>query len=411
MSIELLLMIYILIVTIYYILVNTMGIMTNVFLKKFDVTRNYDYEPTVSVVMSCYNEGEAVYNTIKSMRASNYPIDKLQILAFDDCSKDDSFFWIEKAAQEFPNVVARQSPKNQGKAHNVLDAVASSNGEIIVSVDSDCIFDANAIKELVACFTEEKIAAVGGRVGVSNANENWLTRFQTFTYALSFLVIKSCENFFRKIQCLSGPLVAIRRECFDEIKDQIASRSFFGVKITNGEDRALTQMLLLQGYDTYLNIESLCYTNVPSTISQYAKQQLRWRRSAVGQYAQLVLNIRKMIFNNGFLSAFFSFFPIFVLLAWNSLVVTAWMSEKIIFTMMSLLICHFFIGPCIVMAFYLYARSSKYSDLQQISLFDLLLCRIYAAFWYPISTVVITLFALFTLDDGGWVTRASNSAD
>ena len=390
---------------------NTSGIFINTYCKRFHVRRNYDYQPTVSVVMSCFNEGEAVYNTIKSMRFSDYPVEKLKIYVVDDCSKDDSFLWIQKAAQDFPNVIAHPNKTNHGKAHNVLNAVSMSDSQIIVSVDSDCIFEPNAIKELVACFTEPKIAAVGGRVGVSNTNVNWLTRFQTLTYAISFLVIKSSENIFRKIQCLSGPLVAIRRECFDEIKDKIATRSFLGVKITNGEDRALTQMLLLKGYDTYLNNNALCYTTVPETIGQYAKQQLRWRRSATGQFCQLIYCLPQMIFKNGVLSAIFSLFPIFVLILWNMMVITSWLAGKIIATLMAIVICHFTIGPCIVVLFFYYTCKSNHSDLKEISLFDLLICRLIGAFWYPVSSVVITLFALFTLDDGGWVTRDSSSTN
>jgi len=361
--------------------------------------------------MSCFNEGEAVYNTIKSMRFSDYPVEKLKIYVVDDCSKDDSFLWIQKAAQDFPNVIAHPNKTNHGKAHNVLNAASMSDSQIIVSVDSDCIFEPNAIKELVACFTEPKIAAVGGRVGVSNTNVNWLTRFQTLTYAISFLVIKSSENIFRKIQCLSGPLVAIRRECFDEIKDKIATRAFLGVKITNGEDRALTQMLLLKGYDTYLNNNALCYTTVPETIGQYAKQQLRWRRSATGQFCQLIYCLPQMIFKNGVLSAIFSLFPIFVLILWNMMVITSWLAGKIIATLMAIVICHFTIGPCIVVLFFYYTCKSNHSDLKEISLFDLLICRLIGAFWYPVSSVIITLFALFTLDDGGWVTRDSSATN
>lgn len=399
---------FIFIITTYYIMVNATGIFINLYCQRFLVKSNDNYEPTVSVVMSCYNEGESVYNTIKSMRLSDYPIEKLSIYVVDDCSKDDSFLWIQKASKDFAHVIARRNTTNQGKAHNVLSAVALSDGEIIVGVDSDCIFKPNAIKELVSCFTEKKIAAVGGRVGVSNANVNWLTRFQTLTYAVSFLVIKSSENICRKIQCLSGPLVAIRRDCFNEIKDQIASRSFFGIKITNGEDRALTQMLLLKGYDTYLNINALCYTSVPETVGQYAKQQLRWRRSAAGQFFQLVYHLPKMIFKNGFLCALFSLFPVFVLILWNLMVINAWLAGKIIATLIAIIICHFTIGPCIAIAFFYYARNSNYPDLQGISLFDLLICRLIGAFWYPVSSIIITLFALFTLDDGGWVTREAN---
>lgn len=407
MSLDSLMVIYVLIVSIYYISVNTSGIAINILFGRFDVKRNYAYEPTISVVMSCFNEGEAVYNTIKSMRLSDYPIEKLEILAFDDCSKDDSFAWMLKVANDYPNIIVHQNKKNQGKAHNILDAVEMSSGDVIVSVDSDCIFKPNAIKELVACFTEPKIAAVGGRVGVSNANVNWLTRFQMISYALSFLIIKSPEKIFRKVQCLSGPLVAIRRDCFNEIKEEIANRNFLGIKITNGEDRALTQMLLLRGYDTYLNVDSLCLTNVPTTIIEYAKQQLRWRRSAIGQYFQLIFTLLKMIINNSILSAVFSLMPIFVLLAWNMMIISAWASGKVLFTLMAMVLCHLTFGPCIAIAFYCYAHLSSLEDLKNISLYDLIFCRLFGAFWYPISTIVITLFALFTLDDGGWVTRTT----
>jgi hyaluronan synthase len=114
---------FIFIITTYYILVNAAGIFINMNCKRFLVKRNYDNQPTVSVVMSCYNEGEAVYNTIKSMRSSDYPVEKLAIYVFDDCSKDDSFSWIQKAAQNFPNVITHRNQTNQGKAHNVLGAV------------------------------------------------------------------------------------------------------------------------------------------------------------------------------------------------------------------------------------------------------------------------------------------------
>jgi hyaluronan synthase len=409
MTTDILIMLYIFMIATYYILINGVGLAINMYCKRFSVKKNDAYEPTVSVVLSCFNEGKAVYNTIQSMRASNYPVEKLEIFAFDDCSDDDSFVWILKAAEDFPNVIAQKNKNNQGKAHNMLDAVALSTGDIIVSIDSDCTFESNAIKELMSCFTEPNIAAVGGRVGVSNSNVNWLTRFQNIAYAVSFLIIKSSENLFRKVQCLSGPLVAIRRDCFNAIKTDIANRNFLSVKITNGEDRALTQMLLLNGFNTYLNTNALCYTNVPTTLAQYTKQQLRWRRSAIGQYFQIVYRLPQMITNNGILSAVFSIMPIFILLAWNLIVITSWFSGNIIFVMMSIVLCHMTLGPCIAVGFYYYACKSSYTDLKQISLFDLLFCRIFGAFWYPVSTIVITLFALFTLDDGGWVTREHSS--
>jgi len=53
--------------------------------------KNYSYEPTVSVLMPCYNEGRTVYETIESISKSNYPNEKFEVIAQDDCSADDSY--------------------------------------------------------------------------------------------------------------------------------------------------------------------------------------------------------------------------------------------------------------------------------------------------------------------------------
>lgn len=408
MNIDHIVSIFMVIVACYSVFIYASGIIINVLLKKRGVRKDYDYEPTVSVLLSCFNEGEAVYNTIKSLRMSNYPIQKLEILAFDDCSKDDSFGWIKKAAEDFPNVIAKRNMHNQGKAHTVLDAASIATGEIIVGVDSDCYFDPNAIRELMACFSEPNIAAVGGRVGVSNPNENWLTRFQSVSYALSFLVIKSTENIFRKIQCLSGPLVAIRRKCFEEVRPEIETRNFLGIRITNGEDRALTQMLLRAGYDTYLNKDAVCWTTVPNKIGQYTKQQLRWRRSAIGQWIDAVIKLPKMVFSSGVISTSLSLLPIFVMLSWNMLLIFSWLSGNLIAVLSKILLFHICMASIIGFFFHEYSKSLPSEDYfgNKTSLFYSL---IIASLWFPFSGFIITWFASFTLDDGGWVTRAQNT--
>ena len=62
------------------------------------VIRDSTHTPSVTVMMSCFNEGEAVYHTIHSVLNSFYP-GILKIVVIDDCSKDDSWEWIQKAAK------------------------------------------------------------------------------------------------------------------------------------------------------------------------------------------------------------------------------------------------------------------------------------------------------------------------
>jgi len=250
------------------------------------VKKDYTYQPRVSVLMPCFNEGKTVYETIESISKSNYPNDRFEVIAQDDCSVDDSYEWMVKAQRDFANIRIRvgRNTVNSGKARSVCNALKLSTAELVISIDSDCIFHPDAIRELAACFLEPKIGSVGGRVGVRNPNESAITAIQTFIYYTAFQVYKVPENWTRSVGCISGCLFAIRRELLLEIEPQIRSRHWFGIPVNQGEDRFLTHQTLLRGYGTYINNDALCWTTVPVTLPELFKQQLRWRRSIVRDF-------------------------------------------------------------------------------------------------------------------------------
>jgi hyaluronan synthase len=247
------------------------------------IEKDYTYQPTVSVLMPCYNEGQTVYDTIESISRSNYPNDRFEVIAQDDCSGDSSYQWMLQAQRDFTNIPIRvgRNDVNSGKARTVCNALRHSTAEIIISIDSDCIFHPDAIRELTACFSEPKIGAVGGRVGVRNPNASTITAIQTFVYYAAFQLYKIPENWTRSVGCISGCLFAIRRELLLHIEPKIRSRHWFGIPVNQGEDRFLTHQTLLHGYGTYVNNDALCWTTVPATLNELFKQQLRWRRSVI----------------------------------------------------------------------------------------------------------------------------------
>ena len=50
-----------------------MGIILRLAFPGTKARKDYTYEPTVSVLMPCYNEGKTVYEKISSISKSNYP--------------------------------------------------------------------------------------------------------------------------------------------------------------------------------------------------------------------------------------------------------------------------------------------------------------------------------------------------
>jgi cellulose synthase/poly-beta-1,6-N-acetylglucosamine synthase-like glycosyltransferase len=239
------------------------------------------YEPTITVVVPLFNEGRSIYDTIESLVTLDYPQHKLEVTIVDDCSTDDSYEWACKAARDHANVTVLRNPHNMGKRKGINHAVRKSSAEIIVSVDSDVIVYPTALRELVARFTSPRVAAVGGRVHISNPNDNWLSKLQTIKYYFGQEHLKNLERSLDSVLCLSGCLTAYRRHVLIELEPILETRNVLGVPIKYGEDRFLTHQIVRRGYLTRQTMDAMCFTKAPTTLKAYFNQQLRWKRSNI----------------------------------------------------------------------------------------------------------------------------------
>jgi len=278
--------------------------------KDIGLQKDYTLKPTVTVLISCYNEGKAIYDTIESICQTDYPADKYHVVVMDDCSKDggESLLWINKAVADFANVESRPNEVNRGKGRTILSAVQAARSEIIVTVDSDVILAKDALSELMACFTNPKIALVGGSVGISNPDDNALTVFQVYIYYVFFRLLKIPEAYFKSVACVSGCMSAIRRSVFLELIPDIEARHWLGVPVRYGEDRFITHQTLLRGYDTYINLKAECRTPAPNTFKSYWGQQLRWKRSSFADFFKTIFNLHANVRMNKPMALYTYFF-------------------------------------------------------------------------------------------------------
>jgi N-acetylglucosaminyltransferase len=242
------------------------------------------FEPTVTIVVPLFNEGPSIYDTIKSFAALDYPQDKLEVIVVDDQSTDDSYAWACKAAAELSNVRVLRNRVNVGKRRGINHAVRESKAEIILSVDSDVLVFPTALRELVKRFTSPDVAAVGGRIHVSNPNHNWLTRLQTIKYYFGQEHLKNLERALDQVMCLSGCLTAYRRSVLIELEPILENRNLLGIEIKYGEDRFLTHQIVKHGYKTRMTMDAFCFTKAPTNLRAYFSQQLRWKRSNIADF-------------------------------------------------------------------------------------------------------------------------------
>jgi len=358
------------------------------------IKKDYNYSPKVSVLLPCFNEGHLVYETIASISQSDYP--DFEIIAVDDCSKDSSYYWMKKAAAEFPNVRVLRNTVNRGKNKSQMAAFRQSSGEIIICIDSDCIFATDTMRELVACLADPAMGAVGGRVGVKNPNESIVTRFQAFMYFVGFQLYKIPENWSRTVVCISGCLFATRRTILTELQPILENRHWFGVPVAEGEDRFMTHQILLRGLGTYINLDAKCWTNVPNTTTKYFKQQLRWRRSAFRDIFLTIRLLPKHIKDLHWNVTFSILMPAFALLFGAASILFAPKFDPLFWA--NPLPWGVYTISCIIFSLVIRRLAPE----QKIS--NPLVMMGFGA-WWLISHFFITILALFTLDAPDWGTR------
>ncbi len=350
------------------------------------------YEPDVTVVIPLYNEGEQIYHTINSLLLQEYPEDKLKIMVVDDCSTDDSYTWAKKAEAECSRVRVIKNPYNMGKRRGINNAVRHATTEIIVSVDSDVIVERDAVRSLIARFSRPTIAAVGGRVNVLNANENWLTRMQAIKYWFGYEYLKNLERSFASVMCLSGCLTAYRRKVLIDLEPILESRNICGVPIKYGEDRFLTRQIVKAGHETVMTLDAVSWTVAPNTLSKYFSQQLRWRRSNLVDMLGGMTHAYKLhpIVGIHYMSLFA------MILAYPVLILSSILHQN-------------FIGLAGFNMFVLTAFGALYAwktrnNPEAGRVHPLWFACM--AVVMPVTYLIATPLALFTLDSGSWETRS-----
>ena len=363
---------------------------------KWDETTD-DYEPTVAVVIPMFNEGQGIAETLDSLLTQTYPKHKVTITVVDDCSTDDSYEQAMRVARRSGGRLrVLKNTRNMGKRRSINRAVRDSDAEIIVSVDSDVVVDADAVRQLIRRFVSPDIAAVGGRVDVRNVDANWLTRMQVVKYWYSYGFMKNLEWAFRRVMCLSGCLTAYRRDVLIELEPLLENRELLGVPIRYGEDRYLTRQIVKAGYYTTMTLDAICRTNVPTRLPDYFSQQLRWRRSNIMDYAGGMSHVWRL--NPIVAIHFFSLFGL--LLLYPVLMVRTILAGKLFSTM----VVHIVFAAWFGLWYRWKARKLPAEE------------RVHPFAFMPIAIVLPVIYALmtpvamFTLDSSSWETRGHSAS-
>ena len=238
--------------------------------------------PMLTVIIPAYNEGAMVQESIASVAASRYPRGRLEIIAIDDGSTDDTWRHIERAARRFPGLVrALRLPENGGKRRALAEGFRQARGEILVTVDSDSLVERETLLAIAGPFSDPGVGAVAGKVVVQNRRSALIPRMLHVRFILSFDFLRSAQSMFRTVFCCPGALAGYRASVVRKVLERWERQTFLGAHCTYGEDRALTNFILGEGYDSVYQRTAVVHTIVPETYPKLCRMFIRWDRSYI----------------------------------------------------------------------------------------------------------------------------------
>jgi cellulose synthase/poly-beta-1,6-N-acetylglucosamine synthase-like glycosyltransferase len=164
--------------------------------------------PTVSILLSAYNEEEVIAERIDNLLALDYPPERLEILVGSDGSTDRTCERIGSYRNRGVRLVPFE--RRRGKAGVVNDLVYHARGEIAVLTDANTFFHPEAVRELVKALRSRPSAcAVVGRLvlqsSIATGNlDGVYWRYENF--------IKLLESRFGIVLGANGAIYAFRRD-------------------------------------------------------------------------------------------------------------------------------------------------------------------------------------------------------
>lgn len=227
--------------------------------------------PMITIAMPCYNKETHMDKTFSSLLELDYPKERLEIIIVDDGSHDRTAEVGKRLISSTSDVESRLIllPRNKGKSEALNAALRSARGEYFACVDADSRVDSQALKHVIAGFSEKKTAAVISAIKVDEPKTLY-EKAQVVEYLLINLIkrlMSSIDTLFITPGVLS-------------IYDSVVLRKIGGFSSASGmtEDLEVAMRLRYHGYRIRMSHLAVTYTKVPYNFRMLWRQRIRWFR-------------------------------------------------------------------------------------------------------------------------------------
>lgn len=170
--------------------------------------------PTVTVVVAARDEEAVIGAKLRTVLASDYPAEALEVIVASDGSRDGT----HQVVRSLSPAVTLLTPGRVGKAAALNAAIESASGDVLVFTDANSLFTPTSLAALVRPLADPQVGGVAGDQrylppeGVDAGTVVGERRYWNLDRAL-----KAAESAGGHVISATGALYAVRRELVEPV--------------------------------------------------------------------------------------------------------------------------------------------------------------------------------------------------
>ncbi len=244
--------------------------------------------PTAAVQLPIYNELYVVERLLKACAELDYPRDKLVIQVLDDSTDETSALVAGKVAEwnalgvQMQHV--RRGSREGYKAGALGYGLSLLDVEMVAVLDADFVPPPDFLKRAIThLVSNPRLAAVQGRWGHLNSQQNYLTRAATLALDGHFVIEQLARNRAGWLMNFNGSGGVWRVKAIEQAGGWQAT--------TLTEDMDLSYRAQLIGWRFLYLPDLVVPGEIPPQITAYKQQQARWAQGGTQCFRRLIVPV------------------------------------------------------------------------------------------------------------------------
>ncbi|WP_161604315.1 glycosyltransferase family 2 protein [Roseiconus nitratireducens] len=200
--------------------------------------------PSVTLVISAFNEAGVIREKLENAMALDYPRDQLEVMVISDASDDGTDEIVLEYADR--NVRLCRQEQRLGKSAGLTRFCPTASGQVLVFTDANSMFRPDALRMLVRHFDNPEVGYTVGSQQYDHVDQGASADSENVYWSLE-LKLKAWESRLGSVVGADGAIYALRKELFEPLAPEDINDFLIPLKV------------VVKGFRGIFDPEAICF--------------------------------------------------------------------------------------------------------------------------------------------------------